>query len=151
MYSKAVPEPLVHGIDRFKSVSTFVTSLFCQRVGEKFLIKSLEGFQLPGEKQRQSYAAALDLLCSVLVQSPHVAFPYGTPSGGFFVTVELPFVPTDHDWLDSVKNWGVAWLPLSTYMSQGRMSAMVRLAFTSESMPGLEEGPGGFLVFFSRK
>lgn len=73
---------------------------------------------------------------------------WNSPTGGFFVSLEVPFVVDDEALVRSAEQWGVIWTPMS-YFYPGRKGGHreLRLAFSSLSEAEIEEGIGRLATF----
>ncbi|MGW0330962.1 aminotransferase class I/II-fold pyridoxal phosphate-dependent enzyme [Streptomyces sp. NPDC003011] len=92
------------------------------------------------------YGEALGVLLGALdrhfPQEPGAAskVSWNRPAGGFFLTLRVPFAADDDALLDSAREYGVIWTPMSYFHPAGGGDRAIRLSFSSLGHAEIEEG-----------
>ncbi|AZM56547.1 aminotransferase [Streptomyces sp. WAC 01529] len=72
---------------------------------------------------------------------------WNRPSGGFFLTVRVPFDADDTALLHSAREFGVIWTPMSYFYPAAGGERTIRLSFSSLSHEEIEKGIGRLAAF----
>jgi (S)-3,5-dihydroxyphenylglycine transaminase len=137
--------PFCDEISKIKSILTVNTSPLCQAIAGGLLLQhdcSLREFVSP---RRQVLQENLKVMLATLERH----FPatgegggisWNRPAGGFFLSLTVPFIPTENDLLVSAQQYGVLWTPMSYFYLTRKTSNEIRLAFSYVTPSQIETG-----------
>ena len=123
-------------ISKLKSLLTVNTSPLCQAIVGGILLEN--NFTL--KSYSKDRFAAVKLNRDVMLHALDIYFPsteywvkgikWNRPSGGFFLTLTLPFDLTDDDLVDSATKYKVLWTPMKYFFLEDGASKDIRLSYS---------------------
>ncbi|NHZ33326.1 aminotransferase-like domain-containing protein [Massilia rubra] len=137
---------LADELSKVKSLLTVNTSPINQAIVGGILLRnacSLHGFVAP---RRAALLASRDSMLAALRTHfpPDAAWTAGVswtaPSGGFFLSMTLPFIVTSEDLLLSAREYGVLWTPMSYFYLDQRATREIRLSFSYVTPAQIDKG-----------
>lgn len=137
---------LSHEISKIKSMLTVNTSPICQAIAGGILLKNGCSLQIFTEKRRNQIMKNRDTMLSALernfskTQDWCAAIEWNIPSGGFFLSLSLPFLVSDDDLLLSAERYHVLWTPMSYFSLNEEASNQIRLSFSYVTAEQIELG-----------
>lgn len=144
--SKGHLVPFCDEISKIKSMLTVNTSPLCQAIAGGLLLRhdcSLREFVEP---RRQVLQENLEAMLAALArhfpsadESSH-GVNWNRPTGGFFLSLTVPFAVTEEDLLVSAREYGVLWTPMSYFYLTRDISNEIRLAFSYVTPRQIETG-----------
>ncbi|MCD0244457.1 PLP-dependent aminotransferase family protein [Xanthomonas melonis] len=139
---------LVDELSKIKSLLTVNTSPLCQAIIGGLLIThdcSLMAYVAP---RRDALMRNRDaMLASLQRHFPRDAawcngIHWNRPAGGFFLSLEVPFLVSDQDLMVSARDHGVLWTPMSYFHHTMEAGNQIRLSFSYASVPSIDAGIG---------
>jgi (S)-3,5-dihydroxyphenylglycine transaminase len=96
----------------------------------------------------EHYRANRDAMVSCLLAAFGPAGPvsWNTPSGGFFLTLQVPFEVSSETLARSAE-CGVLWVPMAFFSGSERARRQIRFAFSNVSRQDIEQGVERFAAF----
>jgi len=145
-------EALRAQLSQLKSFITVNTSQLMQAlVGGVLLAEggSLAAIVAPA---REAYRRKRDemLRCLAVAFAHHPEVHWNVPAGGFFMTLELPFVFGAAEAEICARNYGVIVMPLAFFALDARHDCHVRLAFSNVALEAIGEGIARLARFVDR-
>lgn len=144
--SKGHLVPFCDEISKIKSMLTVNTSPLCQAIAGGLLLRhdcSLREFVEPRRRVLQENLEAMLAALSTHFPSDDES-SYGVnwnrPTGGFFLSLTVPFAVTEEDLLVSAREYGVLWTPMSYFYLTRDISNEIRLAFSYVTPSQIETG-----------
>lgn len=141
--------PLAVELSKVKSLTTVTTSPLLQAVAGAILLENGHSLRAVVERKLPFYRAnrdrMLECLESELAGTPGVA--WNRPGGGFFMTVEVPFVVDDAGVEACARDYGVIVCPVSYFALLPGRERQVRLSFSYVTEEQIAEGIGRFARF----
>ncbi|MEA9602668.1 PLP-dependent aminotransferase family protein [Polynucleobacter sp. MG-28-Ekke-A2] len=147
----------VYEVSKLKSLLTVNTSPLCQAI--------VGGILLENNFSLKSYAKdrlnALKLNRDVILDALDINFPasevwargiqWNRPSGGFFLTLSLPFALTDEDLIESAMDYKVLWTPMRYFHIHDGVSNDIRLSFSYVTPDQIRLGIKNLGTFVKKK
>lgn len=137
---------LADELAKIKSMVTVNTSPLGQAAVAGMLLAPGGGLSPANEKAAQHYGDCLETLLDALEHW----FPaerreihgvrWNTPTGGFFITLHLPFAGDEQALARSAQEFGVIWTPMSYFHPNGGGGNAIRLSFSSLPPADIETG-----------
>lgn len=145
-HGEALQSHLAIEISKIKSMITVNTSPICQAIAGGILLHhhcSLKNYNEPRRLALlENRNAMLECLESNFPRdklwAKHVS--WNKPSGGFFLTVNLPFDVTDNDLQVSAEQFGVLWTPMRYFFIEQAISNQIRLSFSYVTKAQIDAG-----------
>ena len=137
---------LANHLASLKSMVTVNTSPICQAIIAGMLIDNNMSLKALSSSKRNFYRENLTYLLAMLekylkpVRDNDLDIRWNTPKGGFFVTLKLPFELTELDLLDSAKEYGVLWTPMSFFYLDNSGHDEIRLSCSYLDTTTIEKG-----------
>jgi (S)-3,5-dihydroxyphenylglycine transaminase len=143
--------PLADQLSRIKSMVTVNTSPVGQAVIGGLLVE--HGFDLVKanlreiEVYRRNRRQVLDGLAARLPDAAALGVAWNSPSGGFFISVRVPF-PADDELLErSAREYGVLWTPMHHFYGDRTPLPHLRLSVSLVTPEEIERGLDGLAAF----
>jgi (S)-3,5-dihydroxyphenylglycine transaminase len=137
---------LADELSKIKSMITVNTPSLSQAVVAGMLLTKGGGLLRTNERMSRHYDQSLQAMLASLARS----FPaerlaehgvrWNAPTGGFFLTVRVPFTASEPALNRSAKEFGVIWTPMSYFHPDGGGSDTMRLSFSLLSPEAIEAG-----------
>jgi (S)-3,5-dihydroxyphenylglycine transaminase len=145
--------PLAVELSKVKSLTTVNTSPLLQAIAGAILLENDFSLRTVVKRKLPFYRDNRDRMQACLEKElggrPGIA--WNRPAGGFFMTVDVPFVFGDAEVEACARDYGVIVCPVSYFaLSPGR-ERQVRLSFSYVSQQQIEEGIGRFARFLRER
>jgi (S)-3,5-dihydroxyphenylglycine transaminase len=145
--------PLAVELSKVKSLTTVNTSPLLQAIAGAILLENGCSLRAVVKRKLPFYRDNRDRMQACLEKElgglPEIA--WNRPAGGFFMTVDVPFVFGDAEVEACARDYGVIVCPVSYFaLSPGR-ERQVRLSFSYVSQEQIEEGIGRFARFLRER
>ena len=137
---------LAEELSRAKAMFSVGTSSLSQAVVGGFLVEHDYDLRSASRPLAAVYLERLDTTLAALAEH----FPperraehrvgWNTPRGGFFLTVEVPFVADLAAMERCARDYGVSWAPMSMFHVGGGGDRAMRLGFSNLAPPDIREG-----------
>jgi (S)-3,5-dihydroxyphenylglycine transaminase len=137
---------LADEFSKAKSLFTVNSSHISQAIAAGLLVRhacSLKTFVAPRrqvlKRNRDAMIAALERNFprdSAWAKTVH----WNRPSGGFFLTLTVPFAVTDDDLMSSAADYGVTWTPMSYFCLNDTVRREIRLSFSYVNTRQIDDG-----------
>ncbi|MEU6484923.1 aminotransferase class I/II-fold pyridoxal phosphate-dependent enzyme [Streptomyces sp. NPDC046887] len=144
---------LADELGRLKSMVTVNTPAISQAVVAGALLASGGSLTAHSEVSAKHYGDALQCVLDQLDRQFTAAgltergVGWNRPSGGFFLTVRVPFDADEAALLCSAREFGVIWTPMSYFHPAGGGERAIRLSFSSLGHEEIKEGIGRLAAF----
>lgn len=140
--TSARPTLLADQLGILKSMLTVNTSPITQAVVGGALLAHGTSLFAANERQLAHYQRNLSLMLDGLDRrlSGLPGVSWNAPTGGFFISLQVPFQADEALLERSAREYGVLWTPMSFFYADGGGASAIRLAFSQIDQPTLEEG-----------
>jgi (S)-3,5-dihydroxyphenylglycine transaminase len=141
---------MIDAVVRRKSFLTVNTNQFGQAIVGGVLLReggTLKNWVGPSLK---AYSLNKDLMVACLSESfqRHGArVRWNSPKGGFFLSIELPFIFKETEVMTCADHYGVIAMPMSFFATDASQDRTVRLAFSSASIDDIKLGTERFCTY----
>ncbi len=138
--------PLAQELSKVKSMLTVNTSPLCQAIVGGLLLEngcSLKSYVAPRVKALQNNRDAMVAALAANFPSTEewcADVRWNTPAGGFFLSLQVPFMVTSDDLMRSAREYSVLWTPMSYFYLHKTMSSEIRLAFSYVNTQQIDRG-----------
>jgi (S)-3,5-dihydroxyphenylglycine transaminase len=141
--------PLAVELSKVKSLTTVNTSPLLQAIAGAILLENDCSLRAVVKHKLPFYGGNRDRMLECLEKElggmPGVA--WNRPAGGFFMTVDVPFVFGDAEVEACARDYGVIVCPVSYFALSAGRERQVRLSFSYVTEEQIEEGIGRFARF----
>jgi (S)-3,5-dihydroxyphenylglycine transaminase len=144
---------LAHELAKIKSMVTVNTSPLSQAVVAGALLSAGGGLSTLNEGLAVHYGTSMGLMLEHLdrqmpaARRADLGVAWNRPTGGFFLTVEVPFAADNDALARSAENFGVLWTPMSYFYPEGGGERGIRLSTSYLTARDIEEGAGRLARF----
>jgi (S)-3,5-dihydroxyphenylglycine transaminase len=143
--------PLAAELAKVKSLTTVNTSPLVQAVAGGILLENHGSLAALMRRKLPFYRANRDRMLACLAAELAGVASWNHPEGGFFLTVDLPFV-FDVDSLEScARDFGVICCPMTFFALAAGREHQIRLSFSYVTPPQIEEGIARLARFVRRR
>jgi len=141
--------PLAVELSKVKSLTTVTTSPLLQAVAGAILLENGGSLRSVVAAKLPFYKANRDRMLECLERElgDAAGISWNRPAGGFFMTVDLPFVFDDAAVEVCARDYGVIVCPVSYFALLPGRERQVRLSFSYVTPEQIEEGIGRFARF----
>jgi (S)-3,5-dihydroxyphenylglycine transaminase len=146
---------LAEELSRAKSMFTVGTSSLSQAVVGGMLVEHDYDLRTATRATAAVYAERLDTTLAALAahfppeRHAEHGVSWNTPRGGFFLTVEVPFVADLAAMERCARDFGVSWAPMSMFHVGGGGDRAMRLGFSNLAPDDIREGVARLARFIS--
>jgi (S)-3,5-dihydroxyphenylglycine transaminase len=145
--------PLAVELSKVKSLTTVNTSPLLQAIAGAILLENDFSLRAVVKRKLPFYRDNRDRMQACLEKElggrPGIA--WNRPAGGFFMTVDVPFVFGDAEVEACARDYGVIVCPVSYFALTPGRERQVRLSFSYVSQQQIEEGIGRFARFLRER
>jgi (S)-3,5-dihydroxyphenylglycine transaminase len=136
----------VQELCRVKSFTTLNTPPLTQAIVASILVKNHHSLRDFVEPALQAYKGKRDRLLESLNEQFNQEYReenglnWSVPDGGFFLTIDVPFIFDMNEVLVCAKEFGIICVPVSLFSLQGRHKNTIRLSFSYARLDEIHEG-----------